>query len=73
MAALASTDMQPALQRHASGEWGDLCKEDIEANEHALLHGGRLFSKYRSSRGVKFYVITEWDRSLTTILLPEDY
>ena len=47
--------------------------EDWEANEVGLAHGERLFSVYLSSRGQKFYVITEWDRSLTTILLPSDY
>jgi hypothetical protein len=65
--------MQPALQRHVTGDWGELCPEDIEANEQALLNGARLLSAYRSAKGVKFWIITEWDRSVTTILLPEDY
>ncbi len=73
MAVLDHPDMQLALQRHLTGDWGDLCTEDRAANEQALLHGSRLFSVYHSTKGVKFYVITEWDRSLTTILLPSDY
>ncbi len=73
MAALDHTDMQLALHRHVTGDWGDLCTEDRASNEQALLHGSRLLSVYHSTKGVKFYVITEWDRSLTTILLPSDY
>lgn len=73
MANLAHTDMQPALQRHVNGDWGELCPVDIQANEQALLDGARLLSVYRSAKGVKFWIITEWDRSVTTILLPEDY
>lgn len=73
MATLANTDMQLALQRHATGDWGDVGKEDRAANEQALLEGTRLLSIYRSSQGVKFWIITEADRSATTVLLPEDY
>ena len=47
--------------------------QDIEANERALQDGGRLFSRYQDSKAVKFYIITEADRSATTVLLPEDY
>ncbi len=61
-----------ALRRHAAADWGDLCPEDTLANDTALDHGGRLFSAY--GRGEKrFWIITEADRSITTILLPEDY
>ena len=73
MAYLANTDMQAALQRHLAGDWGEVGKEDREANEQALLNGTRLLSTYRSSKGVKFWIITEADRSVTTVLLPEDY
>jgi hypothetical protein len=66
-------DMFRALARHLSGDWGDVDAEDWQANEDALMEGTRLLSVYRSSAGTKFYVITEWDRSLTTILLPSDY
>lgn len=62
-----------ALARHVQGDWGEVNKEDRQANEDALRNGGRLFSVYRASDGRKFWVITEADRSVTTILLVEDY
>jgi hypothetical protein len=62
-----------ALQRHHNGDWGDLCDEDKQRNDEALKHSGRLFSAYRDENGIKFWIITEHDRSYTTILLPEDY
>ena len=70
---LSPTSVLNALNRHATGDWGELCIEDIQENERALVEGGRLFSAYRTSEGVKFWVITEADRSVTTVLLPEDY
>jgi len=62
-----------ALSRHVQGDWGTLDPEDWNANERALKDGGRLFSQYRSIQNVKFWIITEADRSATTVLLPEDY
>jgi len=62
-----------ALSRHARGDWGTLDHEDMEANDQALKRGGRLLSSYQSSGNVKFWIITEADRSVTTVLLPEDY
>ena len=73
IAILPPGEIQTALRRHVEGDWGDLCMEDKLANETALLRGDRLFSAYHTETGVKFYVITEWDRSVTTVLLPEDY
>jgi hypothetical protein len=61
-----------ALHRHASGDWGDLCPEDMQANSDALQHGGRLFSAYGSGLH-RFWIITKCDRSVTTVLLPKDY
>ncbi|MFD2112545.1 hypothetical protein [Thiorhodococcus fuscus] len=61
------------LQRHVQGDWGDLTTEDFEANRLALREGFRLLSSYRISDGVKVWIITEADRSVTTVLLPEDY
>ena len=61
------------LQRHASGDWGDLCTEDMQANNDALQYGDRLLSSYVLSESCKVWVITEWDRSVTTILLPCEY
>ena len=66
-------DIDIAVNRHWSGDWGDLCAEDKDANEQALQLGGRLFSSYRDRNGVKFWIITESDRSATTVLLPDDY
>ena len=73
--ALREAGQQPAefLDRHLKGDWGDLCAHDRAVNEEALRDGSRLFSAYRSRAGVRFYVITESDRSATTVLLPEDY
>ncbi len=70
---LTADDVLTGLKRHMTGDWGDLGKEDIAANNAALRNGDRLVSAYRSSTGVKFYVITEWDRSATTVLLPHEY
>lgn len=73
LSALPHEDICAALGRHAAGDWGDLDAEDRAANEAALLDSSRLVSVYRTAGDVKFYVITEWDRSITTVLLPEDY
>jgi hypothetical protein len=70
---LAQDDILLGLGRHVRGDWGELDPEDRTANERALLHGGRLFSAFVSTNEVKFWIITECDRSATTVLLPEDY
>ena len=61
------------LRRHASGDWGDVCLEDRDANEQALLDEVRILSVFRLAEGVKVWVITEADRSATTVLLPSEY
>src|SRR5438105_1112055 len=66
-------DQMTALQRHARGDWGELDPEDWAENELSLKEGFRLFSVYRSTQGEKFWIITEADRSVTTILLPSEY
>ncbi len=66
-------DIHAALDRHAAGDWGELGDEDRLANEEALAFGERLLSAFETSAGVAFWVITERDRSVTTVLLPEDY
>jgi hypothetical protein len=66
-------EIMSALRRHVLGDWGALCEEDWDSNEKALVDGARLLSVYHSVSNVKFYVITEWDRSLTTVLLPSEY
>lgn len=73
LAVLRRPDIDVALERHRAGDWGDLCEHDRKVNEEGLLHGGRLFSAYTDSAGTRFWIITEWDRSATTVLLPEDY
>jgi hypothetical protein len=70
---LEPADVIRALVRHTRGDWGELDPEDWQANEQALVEGGRLLSVYRDGNDVRFYIITEWDRSATTVLLPEDY
>ncbi len=70
---LNQTDVQAAIRRHINGDWGNLDSDDVNANESALKHGGRILSSYTSSDETKFWIITEADRSSTTILLPEDY
>ena len=71
-AELDAEDIHNSINRHLSGDWGDLCAEDKESNETALQFGGRLFSAYHDREGVKFWIITESDRSATTVLLPAD-
>ena len=61
------------LLRHKHGDWGELPEEDIRENAWSLENGARLFSAYRTRTEEKLWVITEWDRSATTLLLPEEY
>jgi hypothetical protein len=61
------------LLRHHHGDWGELDPEDRRENERALRLGGRLLSSYRTRLDAKLWIITEWDRSATTLLLPEEY
>ena len=71
--ALHPEDVKLCLARHARGDWGDLSDDDRNENHVALGQGLRLFSVYTDRGGVKFWIITEADRSATTVLLPEDY
>jgi hypothetical protein len=61
------------LARHQKGDWGIVGKEDWKENELSVKEGFRILSSYKTSKGVKIWIITECDRSATTILLPEDY
>lgn len=70
---LAEEDVLCGLTRHMSADWGDLDEHDRKENEAALEHGFRLFSRYVASSGIVFWIITEHDRSVTTVLLPNDY
>lgn len=75
LAAMDASSQAPGdfLDRHIRGDWGDVDDDDRQANEDALVYGLRLLSSYKTSAGVKLWVITEADRSATTILLPEEY
>lgn len=73
LAALTQPEIVAAIRRHASGDWGDVDAHDWAANNDALVYGTRLLSAYTSSKGIAFWVITEADRSVTTVLLPDDY
>ncbi len=73
LANVNSDEIQRALQRHVTGDWGELDADDKKANDEALKTGERLLSAYKSATGTKFWIITESDRSSTCILLPEDY
>ena len=68
----AGEDPLRYLARHASGDWGDLDEEDRRENERSLKHGWRILSSYPVG-GKTVWVITDADRSVTTLLLPEEY
>lgn len=61
-----------ALARYTSGDWGEVSNYDKEANDYAAENGERILASYETSKG-KIWIITEWDRSATTILYPEEY
>ena len=66
------------LARHIRGIWGELGPEDMKSNDEALIHGGRLLSAYTvkeatGAKREKFWIVTEWDRSVTTLLMPSEY
>jgi len=66
-------DVFEAIQRHSMGDWGELCDEDRQENEVSIQNGFRVLSAYSDRQGAKFWIITEADRSSTTVLLPDDY
>ena len=73
LAAVDEATITASLYRHAVGDWGDLDAVDKVENDRAVVHGGRLVSSFLAQNGTKFWIITEADRSATTVLLPEDY
>ena len=75
LAALKKAGQQPGefLTRHINRDWGDLDEEDRKENEYSLEHGFRLLSAYKTNAGDRLWIITESDRSVTTLLLPEEY
>jgi hypothetical protein len=72
IANLTRDEIIAAIQRHQSGDWGDVSEEDRKENELSLQRCFRLLSVFRSARGVTFWIITQSDRRVTKILLPED-
>lgn len=71
-AVLTPDDITDLLRRHQTGDWGTVDAEDRAANDAAVRAGERVLSAY-VVRGTKVWVITEWNRSVTTFLLPEEY
>ena len=70
---LTYDDILSGLLRHVTGDWGDVSTDDRKENELSVEKGFRLLSVYHSVCGVRFWIITEADRSATTVLLPDDY
>ena len=77
--AASSESALPFLLKHQSGNWGEVCDDDKKLNDEAVAHEGdpdqqqRVLSCYRTSKNERIWVITEWDRSVTTLLLPSEY
>ena len=65
-------EVNAAFSRYQQGDWGDLCQEDRESNDRAVKDGERILAAYNTSIGT-IWIITEWDRSATTILFPSEY
>jgi hypothetical protein len=75
LAACLGEEVAPSelLAQHVSGDWGDVSHEDAYENEYSLKHGLRVLSRYPLPSGTRVWIITEADRSSTTILLPHEY
>ena len=75
LAALERAKQTPTcfLARHAIGDWGELEPTDMAENEYSVAHGFRLLSSYQTDAGERLWIITEADRSATTLLLPDEY
>lgn len=75
LAALKESGESPApfIARHVAGDWGELCDEDKSLNDEAVKDGTRIISAYCTAKGEKVWIVTEADRSVTTILLPNEY
>ena len=73
MEIVSPSEVGLALARHCDGDWGSVNKDDWAANDSALDSGNRILSAYESDSEEVFWIITEWDRGMTTILLPSEY
>ena len=71
--ALSGDELAEALERHLAGDWGELGEHDWRENDEALDKERRLFSAYQAGDGTRFWIITEADRTRTTVLLPSEY
>src|ERR1043166_3964133 len=75
----AGQDASHFVSLHQSGAWGDICREDRQLNDQAIAHEGdldrqqRVRSSYRTKLGATIWIISEWDRSVTTLLIPDEY
>ena len=66
--------VQDSILRYIASDWGDLCEEDKRQNDYAVQNSERILAAYIfSDTGEKIWIITEWDRSVTTILFPDEY
>lgn len=70
--AIPEKEIQKALGLYTEGDWGCTYEEDAKLNDYALTHKERILATYKYE-GKKFWIITEWDRSVTTVLLPSEY
>ena len=70
---LTHEDILLGIRRHRAGDWGNLSDDNRASNDQSLLDGSRIVSAYNAGNGTRFWIITEADRSVTTVLLPEDY
>ena len=61
------------LNRHVQGDWGEVCQEDCQLNDQALIDGSRVLSAYRTAKNERLWIITEADRSSTCLLRPDEY
>lgn len=66
------TFVYASLAKYICGHWGDTCADDVEANNNAIKDGERILAVYKY-RDESIWIITEWDRSVTTVLFPEEY
>jgi hypothetical protein len=75
LSALEKAEQLPAefLDRHVNGDWGDVPDPDKQENELSVAQGGRILSVYTTSAGDRIWILTEADRSVTSILLPSEY
>jgi hypothetical protein len=73
IAVVGQQDIMEALARHVQGDWGEVSPEDWQENDISVANGYRVLSAYRTTSGTKFWIITEADRSATTVLLPDEY